>query len=121
MFWNLVIIIGIFWCIMSLFSFIQTIQINNNFKELKNHGEVYFGRDAGFLRTRIIVFAAVDEYGKVVDARRMRTYKFFIPAKTSAFSELIGKDLNKLIPSEIFEEKRLKMAIEDLLQKYKTR
>ena len=114
MFWNIVIIAGFFWIIMSIFSFVQTIQIKNIFKILEPSGKVYFGKDAGFLQTKYIAFAAVSPDGTVIDAKLLKACRIVTPAKIQPMDYLINKNLLTLEPAVMDPDKKRGLAVQNL-------
>jgi DNA-binding transcriptional regulator of glucitol operon len=119
MFWDIVIIAGIFWIIMSIFSFIQSVQIKNIFKILEPSGQVYFGRDAGFLRTKYIAFAAVNPDGTVINAKLLKACRIVTAAKIQPMDDLIDKNLLTLEPAAMDLEAKKELAIQNLSSNYK--
>ncbi len=119
MFWNIVIIAGLLWILMSLFSFIQSIHIKNIFKILQPSGKVYFGRDAGFLRTRYYAFAAVDGNGKVRDAKLLKASRIITLPKVESLDHLINQELKSLEPSSLGLDKHVELAVKNLVVNYK--
>jgi DNA-binding transcriptional regulator of glucitol operon len=120
MIWNIVIAAGIIWIIMSFFNFLQTVQIRNIYKKLEKQGHVYFGRDAGLLRTRAMLFAAADENGIVTEAIKMKTVPVFVISKTMPFPEFGGLDLGHLDIVTLHADLRMKLAAINLLKNYES-
>ncbi len=119
MFWDIVIIAGVFWIIMSIFSFLQTVQIRNIYKILEPAGKVYFGRDAGFLRTKYIAFAAVDNGGKVTDAKLLKASRIVTVPKILPLDRLISEDLSTLEPSSMGLDNQTELAVRNLASNFK--
>lgn len=119
MFWDIVIIAGVFWIIMSIFSFIQSVQIKNILKILEPSGKVYFGRDAGFLRTKYIAFAAVNPDGTVINARLLKACRIITPSKIQSMDVLIHKNLLTLDPVAMDLDPKKKLAIRNLSANFK--
>ena len=119
MFWDIVIIAGVFWIIMSVFSFIQSVQIKNILKILEPSGKVYFGRDAGFLRTKYIAFAAVNPDGTVINARLLKACRIITPSKIQSMDDLIHKNLLTLEPAAMDLDPKKKLAIRNLSANFK--
>ena len=119
MFWDIVIIAGLFWVIMSIFSFIQSVQIRNIFKALEASGKVYFGKDAGFLRTKYIAFAAVNPDGTVIDAKLLKACRIVTLAKILSMDDLINKNLLTLEPAAMNLDTSRELAIQNLRANYK--
>ncbi|HWQ79433.1 MAG TPA: transcriptional regulator GutM [Anaerovoracaceae bacterium] len=119
MFWDIIIIAGVFWIIMSIFSFMQTIQIKNIYKILEPSGKVYFGRDAGFLRTRYIAFAAVAADGTVIDAKLLKASRIITPAKIRPLDHLININLTTIDPTDIDLDAGTKLAVQNLAANFK--
>ena len=119
MFWDIVIIAGMFWIIMSVFSFIQSVQIKNILKILEPSGKVYFGRDAGFLRTKYIAFAAVNPDGTVINARLLKACRIITPSKIQSMDDLIHKNLLTLEPAAMDLDPKKKLAIRNLSANFK--
>jgi len=119
MFWDIIIIAGIFWIVMSIFSFIQSVQIRNIFKILEPSGKVYFGKDAGFLRTKYIAFAAVNPDGTVVKAKLLKVCRIVTPARIQPIDDLIDKNLLTLEPATMDLEAKKELAIRNLSANFK--
>lgn len=119
MFWDIVIIAGVFWIVMSIFSFLQTVQIRNIYKILEPAGKVYFGRDAGFLRTKYIAFAAVDNGGKVTDAKLLKASRIVTIPRVLPLDRIISEDLAALEPSLTGLDSRTELAVQNLSANYK--
>ncbi len=119
MFWNIIIISGFFWIIMSIFSFIQTVQIKNIFKILEPSGKVYFGKDAGFLRTRYIAFASVNADGIVQNARLLKTCRIITLAKIQPLDHLISENLSTLEAATMNQDVRTGLAVANLIENFK--
>ena len=61
---NLLIIVGVLWIIGGYFSYMQTIKTNRILHELGPLADrLYRGKNAGFMRTRRIIFAAASNDG----------------------------------------------------------
>ena len=118
MIWNIVIAAGIVWIVMSFFNFLQAVQIRNIYKSLGKRGTVYFGRDAGTLRTRAMLFAAADENGIVTEAIKMKTVPVFVISKALPFPEFSGLDLDHLDIVTLPADLRTKLAAINLLKNY---
>lgn len=119
---NLLIIIGILWIIGGYFSYMQTIKTNRILHELSPLAErLYRGRNAGFMRTRRIIFAATANNGKVVAARVLHTAIIFKPAKIHPFPELEGKNLFRLDPASMGLSPVMEKALRNLIQDAKDR
>jgi len=119
MFWDIVVIAGLFWIIMSIFSFIQSVQIKNIFKILEPFGKVYFGKDAGFLRTKYIAFAVINPDGTVVNARLLKACRIATLAKVQSMDYLINKNLLTLEPASMNLDTKKELAIQDLRTNFK--
>ncbi|MGI6732172.1 MAG: transcriptional regulator GutM [Anaerovoracaceae bacterium] len=119
MFWDIIIVAGIIWIIISFFGFLQNIKVKNIFTILEKSGSVYFGRDAGLLRTKYITFVAVNPTGNVVEAMKLKATRFVTVPKVFQFSELQGANLNTLEPSSLGLDDRTTASITDLIKNYK--
>lgn len=119
MFWDIVIIAGVFWIIMSFFSYLQTVQIRNIFKMLEPSGKVYFGRDGGMFFSRYYAFAAVDSSGKIVDARSLKASRLVTLAKILPFDEIIGKNLESLHTHSLDLDRYMVRATGNLISNFK--
>lgn len=114
---NLLIIVGILWIIGGYFSYMQTMKTNQILHELSPLAErLYQGKNAGFMRTRRIIFAAVSDDGNVAQARVLHTAFFLKPAKVSPFDELRGKNLFELNPSSMNLEPVMERALKSLIE-----
>jgi DNA-binding transcriptional regulator of glucitol operon len=118
-FWNSLIVIGILWIISSIFSFIQTIKINNAIKEYENFGHVYFGKDAGFMRTRLLIIMSIDENGYIARATRLKTTFACIPARENYFSDVISSNIKDLEKHLSNFNNRTQKALLNLISNYK--
>lgn len=118
MFWDVVIVAGVFWIIMSFFSYMQAVHIRNIYKALEPLGTVYFGRDAGMFRTRYFSFVAVDSTGRVTGSRKLKASKLITFPKTMSMEELVGTDLNQLDPHAFTEDVRIQMSLVNLKDNY---
>ena len=119
MFWNIVIIAGLFWIVMSIFSFIQSIQIKNIFKILESSGKVYFGRDAGFLQTKYYAFAAINNEGTVLNAKLLKASRIVTLSRIQPLDHLINKNLSSLEPAAMDLNAPAMLAVENLIANYK--
>lgn len=114
---NLLIIIGVIWIISGYFTYMQTVNANKVMHELGAMAErLYSGKNAGFMRTRRIVFAAADNKGNIVEARVLKTAFIFKPAKISAFNEIKGKNVFRLDPSSLGLEPVMEKALTNLIK-----
>lgn len=114
MFWDIVILAGAFWVLMSFFTFMQTVQVNNIYKMLETSGKVYSGMDAGFLRTKYIAFAAVNSEGMILDARMLKASRIVTLPKTQPLDDLIDKNITSLNVASMNLEKRKALAVSNL-------
>lgn len=111
----MLIAIGILWVIAGYFTYMQTIKANKIMHELAPLAErLYTGKNAGFMRTRRIVFAAVTNQGTVVEARILCTSFIFKPAKILPFDELKGKNVFRMNPSSMGLEPVMAKALINL-------
>jgi len=117
-FWNSLIIIGIFWVISSLFSFMQTIKINNAIKEYEKFGQVFFGKDAGFMRTRLLIIMSIDESGYIARATRLNTTFMLLPPREKYFSEIISYNIKEVENQLSFFNNRTQKALQNLISNY---
>ena len=97
-----------------IFGLKQLKHFNTNYSELRKKGRVAIGRRAGKIKAGTIVMFAVDQSGKVLDARRMQGVT--VAARFKTMPDYIGQDIhyfdtyNPLIRKE---NKLLQIAIED--------
>lgn len=119
MFWDIVIIAGVFWIIMSIFSFLQSVQVRNIYTLLEPRGKVYFGRDAGVPRTKYIAFAAVNPDGVVLDAKLLKASRIITPSKIQPMECLIDKNLLSMEPASLNLDTRTEAAIQSLRTNFK--
>ncbi|MDF3003186.1 MAG: hypothetical protein K0Q48_3305 [Bacillota bacterium] len=118
MFWDIVVIAGAFWIVMSIFSFIQSVHIKNIYKVLEPTGTVYFGRDAGFLRTSYYAFAAVDGNGTVQNAKLLKASRIITIPRLEPLDHLIDKNLSTLDPSVLSLNKGAQQAVISLVTNF---
>lgn len=119
---NLLIMIGILWIIAGYFSYMQTIKANKIMHELDPLAErLYSGRNAGFMRTRRIVFAAATNSGIIIDAHILCAAFIFKPAKILPFDELKGKNVFHLDPAAMGLEPVVQKALDSLIEDAKRR
>lgn len=114
MVWDIVIVIGIVWIIMSVLSFVQNILIKNIQNALMKKGKVYYGKNAGFMRTSLLVFVAVDGKGIILEANKLKTAKVLIPPKALPFPELKGRSIHHLLKTSEEFDKKTTLALENL-------
>ncbi|HFI0480606.1 TPA: transcriptional regulator GutM [Streptococcus suis] len=97
-----------------IFGLKQLKHFNTTYSELRKKGRVAIGRRAGKIKAGTIVMFAVDQSGKVLDARRMQGVT--VVARFKTMPDYIGQDIhyfdtyNPLIRKE---NKLLQTAIED--------
>ncbi|HFI0664542.1 TPA: transcriptional regulator GutM [Streptococcus suis] len=97
-----------------IFGLKQLKHFNTTYSELRRKGRVAIGRRAGKIKAGTIVMFAVDQSGKVLDARRMQGVT--VAARFKTMPDYIGQDIhyfdtyNPLIRKE---NKLLQIAIED--------
>jgi len=91
--------------------------INNAVKALEESGQIYFGQDAG-AKPKIMVLAAVNKKGEIVDAQLVRLLKWFKPANAFDFPEIVGKKMEDLAPSKITRDIEILDALKNLKQNY---
>ncbi|HEL1959961.1 TPA: transcriptional regulator GutM [Streptococcus suis] len=97
-----------------IFGLKQLKHFNTTYSELRKKGRVAIGRRAGKIKAGTIVMFAVDQSGKVLDARRMQGVT--VAARFKTMPDYIGQDIhyfdtyNPLIRKE---NKLLQTAIED--------
>ncbi|WP_170242796.1 transcriptional regulator GutM [Streptococcus suis] len=97
-----------------IFGLKQLKHFNTTYSELRKKGRVAIGRRAGKIKAGTIVMFAVDQSGKVLDARRMQGVT--VVARFKTMPDYIGQDIhyfdtyNPLIRKE---NKLLQIAIED--------
>lgn len=114
---NLLITIGILWCIAGYFTYMQTIKINMIMNELEPMAErLYSGKNAGFMRTRRIVFAAATNSGRIVEARVLHAAIIFKPAKVYPLDVLKGKNVFKMDPASMELEPVMEKAVNNLIR-----
>lgn len=119
---NLLIAVGILWCIAGYFTYMQTVKANMITHELGPLAErLYCGKNAGFMRTRRIVFAAATNSGTIVDARVLHAAVIFKPAKVCPFNELKGKNIFRLDPASMNLEPVMEKAVQNLIRDAKLR
>ena len=119
---NLLIIVGVLWIIGGYFSYMQTIKTNRILHELGPLADrLYRGKNAGFMRTRRIIFAAASNDGESVEARVLYTAVIFKPAKIGTFDALKGKNIFRLDPSSMGLEPVMEKALRNLIQDAKNR
>lgn len=119
---NLLIAIGILWCIAGYFTYMQTVKANMITQELGPLAErLYSGKNAGFMRTRRIIFAAATNSGTIVEARVLHAAVIFKPAKVYPCNELKGKNIFHLDPASMNLEPVMEKALRNLIQDAKLR
>ena len=119
---NLLIIVGVLWIIGGYFSYMQTIKTNRILHELGPLADrLYRGKNAGFMRTRRIIFAAASNDGEIVEARVLYTAVIVKPAKIGTFDALKGKNIFRLDPSSMGLEPVMEKALRNLIQDAKNR
>jgi len=91
--------------------------INNAVKALEGSGRIFFGQDDG-TKPKIMVLAAVNKRGEIVDAQLIRLLKWFKPANAFDFPEIVGKKMEDLAPSKITHDMEIRDALKSLKQNY---
>lgn len=92
----------------------QLKHFNLTYQEMRRKGRVVIGRRSGKFRAGTIVIFAVDQAGKVLDARKMQGVS--VMAKFKAMPSYLGQDIHYLDtynPLVRQENKLLQVAIED--------
>ena len=119
---NLLIIIGIIWVIAGYFTYMQTVKINRLMQELSPLAErLYTGKNAGFLLTRHIIFAAVSNDGRIIESRLLRTAFIFRPARSESFDIILGRNIFTLDPETFDISPSVKKALFSLIKDAKKR
>lgn len=114
---NLLIVVGIIWCISGYFTYMQTVKANNIMHELSPLApRLYSGKNSGFMRTRRIIFAACTDSGTVVAARALSTAFIFKPAKILPFDELKGKNIFKINPASMNLSPAMEKALNNVIK-----
>lgn len=113
---NLLIAIGILWCVAGYFTYMQTVKINMIMNDLgPMAARLYSGKNAGFMRTRRIVFAAATDSGRIVEARVLHAAIIFKPAKVYPFDMLKGKNVFKMDPASMELDPVMEKAVRSLV------
>ena len=97
-----------------IFGLRQLKHFNTTYSELRKKGRVAIGRRAGKIKAGTIVMFAVDQSGKVLDARRMQGVT--VAARFKTMPDYIGQDIHYFDtynPLSRKENKLLQIAIED--------
>ncbi|WP_273450268.1 transcriptional regulator GutM [Streptococcus ferus] len=92
----------------------QLKHFNHVFSELRQKGRVAIGRRSGKIKAGTIVMFAIDDKGKVLDARKMQGIT--VLAKFKPMPDYIGEDIHYFDgynPLVRRENKLLQIAIED--------
>lgn len=119
---NLLIIIGIICVIAGYFTYMQTVKINRLMQELSPLAErLYTGKNAGFLLTRYIIFAAVSDDGRIIESRLLRTAFIFRPARSESFDIIHGRNIFTLDPETFDISPSVKKALFSLVKDAKKR
>lgn len=96
----------------------QTIKINNAIKEYEKFGKVYFGKDAGFMRTRLLIIMSIDESGYIARATRLNTTFMLLPPREKYFSEIISYNIKEVESQLTFFNNRTQKALQNLISNY---
>lgn len=119
---NLLIIIGIIWVVAGYFTYMQTVKINRLMQELSPLAErLYTGKNARFLLTRYIIFAAVSDDGRIIESRLLRTAFIFRPARSESFDIIHGRNIFTLDPETFDISPSVKKALFSLVKDAKKR
>lgn len=121
MVWNLLIFFGMVWIIQSFFSFMQGLYMNRIVKSLSGYGKVFFGKNPGFLQTKVLVFAAVDPQQCIVKADKLIPAKIFRMPKILPFNELEGTNIKNASEKQLDCDKYVLSAISNLSANYAKR
>lgn len=88
---DIIIVIGVIWIISGLFTYMQTVKTNNMINEIGQFApRLYSGKNAGFMRTRRIIFAACANNGDIKEARVIHVAILLKPAKILDLPDLKG-------------------------------
>lgn len=113
---NILIIIGIIWIIAGYFTYMQTIKINRIMHELSPVAErLYSAKNAGFMRTRCIIFAAASNSGIIKEARILHTAFIIRPARVESFDLIKGQNIFNLNPGSFNVSETTKKALRNLV------
>lgn len=115
---NVIIAIGVVWIYLSILNFTQTMLLHNGIKALELDGDVYGERNGKFFKTRCYVLVAVDGQGYVVNAKKLRTTLYVVPAKLSQMDELVGLHVDELEAESGGYGKAVRVAIQKLVKRY---
>lgn len=77
---------------------------------------LYSGKNAGFMRTRRIIFAAATDSGRIVEARVLHAAVILKPAKVYPFDVLKGKNVFKIDPAAMDLEPVMEKAVNNLIR-----
>ncbi|WP_238594604.1 transcriptional regulator GutM [Caenibacillus caldisaponilyticus] len=116
---ELAIFIGGAFIIQQLLGFIQIKHFTKEYVKLRKIGKVAIGRRPGKLRAGAIVMFAINQAGKILEAKKLQGVT--ILARMKKLEGFEGKYLNRLTSSDMVHcNKPLRMAIEDAKKNYRT-
>jgi len=95
----------------------QTKLIKNTVDELEGQGRMFFGqlREG---KPKLIIMVAVDKEGMVVAAKLINLLRLVKPAVVYELPELVGKRLDRIIPSQITTDIETREAMHILINSY---
>lgn len=115
---NVILAIGVVWIYLSVLNFVQTLSLHNGIKALELDGDVYGERNGKFLKTRVYVLVAVDEDGTILNAKKLRTTRYVVPARLSQLDELRGVPIDELEEATAGRNKAIRVAAQKLVARY---
>ena len=91
--------------------------ISGTVKEMEEQGRMFFGqlREG---KPKIIILVAVDPDGEILDAKLINLIRLVKPAVAYELPELIGKRLDKIIPSQITNDIETREVMHILINSY---
>ena len=91
--------------------------MKNTINALSTYGKVFMGKNPGFLRTKVIVLAAVNSHDTIVKANKIRPAKILRMPKILDFDELSGINISSAYNKREFDPFTIS-ALTDLKEKY---
>lgn len=92
--------------------------MKNTLHSLSDYGKVFMGKNPGFFRTKIMVFAAVDSEHCIIKANKLITARIFKIPKVLPFNELESLSITDLDKGQLSFEKYTSLAVTNLFKNY---
>lgn len=112
--------------IIFLWAFFTAVQAKMNqsvkqiYREFQGKGEVYFGKTPGYKLTlpHVVAIVCCDKKGIILNFRYITIHKVRGQPDISDWSEMKGRDIHTLNPSDYPDKKHIVIALDKLIKNY---